>query len=322
MPAVSVIMPAYNVERYLEEAANSALAQTWTDLELVICNDGSRDGTARIAERVRQRDPARVKVVTRRNGGLPAARNTAIEAAEGDFLALLDSDDAWDPTFLEAQMALFAAWPDVDLITTNARYVGGHRDGRPVLPFPYRGRELTLQEILTNEEAVFVMTVMRHSVYEAVGRFDESLRTNEDYDYWIRAAAAGFRFARNPEPLARYRKRDDSLSASEVRMVAGILKVYDKSRRLFPPGSPERDLLEAQITRFQFELEQAHARLALACGDRAGAARAIEALNALKPSAKHRVAAFLARHAGALLSTLYHAKRIGGRFIAASGDPS
>ncbi len=322
MPAISVIMPAYNVEQYLDEAASSALAQTWTDLELVICNDGSRDRTGEMAERIRERDPKRVKVVTRRNGGLPAARNTAIAAASGGFFALLDSDDLWDPTFLERQMAVFAAHPEIDLVTANARYLGSRLDGQLVRPWPDPRPAPTLDTILADEEAVFVMTIMRRRVYETVGAFDESLRTNEDYDYWIRAAAAGFRFARNSEPLARYRRRDDSLSASEVRMLAGILKVYDKSRALCLVGSRERQTLEAQIARFQFELEQAHARLALACGDRAGATRAIEALNALKPNAKHAIAAFLARHAGGLLATLYQVKRLGGRLAAPTGNPS
>lgn len=322
MPAVSVIVPAFDVEQYLEEAATSALAQTWTDLELVICTDGSRDRTGEIAESIRRRDPARVKVVTRRNGGLPAARNTAMAAADGDFLALLDSDDLWEPTFLDRQMAVFAARPEIDLVTTNARYLGGRLEGQLVRPCPDTRPEPTLETILADEQAVFVMTILRRRVYDAVGAFDESLRTNEDYDYWIRAAAAGFRFARNPEPLARYRHRDDSVSASEVRMLAGILKVYDKHRALCPAGSPERRTLEAQITRFQFELEQAHARLALACGDRVGATQAIAALNAMRPNAKHAVAAFLARHAGVLLATLYHVKRIGGRFATPSGNPS
>ena len=78
--------------------------------------------------------------------------------------------------------------------------------------------------------AIFIMSVFRRRVYEAIGGFDEALRSNEDYDYWLRAALAGFRFWRNDRPLGHYRRRDDSVSASDVNMLAGILRVYAKLR--------------------------------------------------------------------------------------------
>ncbi|HSL21375.1 MAG TPA: glycosyltransferase family A protein [Vicinamibacterales bacterium] len=309
MPAVSVIMPAYNVEEYLREAAESALNQTFADLELIIVDDGATDQTGAIAEAIRRTDPARVRVLAQPNAGLPAARNTAMRVARGEYLALLDSDDVWEPEFLASQLAVFAASPAVDLVTGNALYLGSRLDGLPVRPCPDRRPEPTLERIIADEEAIFVMTVFRRRVYEAISGFDETLRTNEDYDYWLRAAAAGFRFARNPLPLARYRRRDDSLSASEVRMIAGVLKVYDKARSYCVPGTPARRALDAQLARFEAELELAHARHALSTGDGAAASRALTALSALRPSLKHRLAAFLARHAAPLLTAAYQARR-------------
>ena len=309
MPAVSVIMPAYNVEPYLREAAESALRQTFADLELIIVNDGSTDDTAAVAESVRRGDPARVRVIERPNGGLPAARNTAMAAASGRYVALLDSDDLWEPAFLASQMAVFSRQPDVDLVTANALFLGSRLHGRLVRPCPDMRLVPDLETIIADERAVFVMTVFRRRVYETIGGFDETLRTNEDYDYWLRAAAAGFCFARNPLPLAHYRRRDDSLSASEVRMIAGILKVYGKARTYCVEGTPARVALERQIARFEAELEAARARHALARGDHAEAARALAALRALQPTPKHRAAAFLARHAAPLLAALYHIRQ-------------
>jgi glycosyltransferase involved in cell wall biosynthesis len=305
MPAVSVITPAYNVEAYLADAASTVLVQTFRDLELIIVDDGSTDRTPGIAEACRRRDPARVRVITQKNRGLSSARNAAMHEAKGAYFALLDSDDLWEPEFLASQMRVFAAHPDVDLVTGNGRNLGGRLDGRTVRPWPDRRPPITLANIIGDEEAVFVMTVFHRRVYETIGGFDEGLRTNEDYDYWIRAAAAGFRFARNPRPLAWYRRRDDSLSASDARMLAGILKVYERTRRLCPAGSAECRALDAQVARFERERCAAEARLALASGDSDRAARWLGELAERRPRLTIRIAAFLARRAPSLLRPLY-----------------
>ena len=106
MPNVSVIMPAYNVERYIADSIDSVLAQTYTDFELIIVDDGSTDGSRAIAERYRANHPDRIVVVSQENRGLAGARNTALRVASGRVFALLDSDDGWHPTFLESQMRL------------------------------------------------------------------------------------------------------------------------------------------------------------------------------------------------------------------------
>jgi hypothetical protein len=129
-------------------------------------------------------------------------------------------------------MAILAERPDVDVVTGNAWYLGSRLDGQLARPCPDPRPAPDLAHIIADETAIFIMTVFRRRVVDAIGGFDESFRTNEDYDYWLRAAAAGFRFARNDRPLGRYRRRDDSLSASEVRMLQGILHVYRKIRAL------------------------------------------------------------------------------------------
>lgn len=308
MPEVSVIMPAFNVADYLREAAESALSQTWTDLEVVIVNDGSTDGTGSIAESIRRHDPERVRVIAQKNAGLAAARNTAMRHARGEYFALLDSDDVWLPGFLASQMAFFGENPRLDVVTGNAVFLGSRKDGQLARPCPDLRPDLTLETILTDEEAVFVMSVFSRRVFDTIGGFDESMRTNEDYDFWLRAAAAGFRFGRNPLPLARYRRRDDSLSASETRMVAGILRVYEKARAYCPEDAAVQQLLERQIARFREHLELAQARVALARRDYSSAVRALSALRQMRPSWRNRAAAFLAKYAGPALATAYQLK--------------
>jgi glycosyltransferase involved in cell wall biosynthesis len=301
-------MPAYNVEPYVAESIESVLGQTFDDWEIVIVDDGSTDGTGHVAARYARRD-ARIRVVTQANGGLSAARNTAMRHARGRFFALLDSDDLWDPDFLTAQMAIFTASPDVAIVTGNARNLGGFYDGRPARPWPDRRPPPTLLEILRDEEAVFIMSAFRRDVYEAIGGFDESMRSNEDYDYWLRAAARGFRFARNDRPLGDYRRRSDSLSASDVRMLRGLLFVYRKNRPAIMDRRDALALLDAQIARFETELLAAEARAAIEAGDRRTTADRLRALRSRRPGVGTAVAALVARAAPPLLPVLYRWNR-------------
>ena len=129
MPAVSIVMPAYNVAPYIREAICSALAQTYTDFELIVVDDGSKDDTAAIAKELAEQD-ARIRLVQQPNRGLAGARNTALRAARGEFFALLDSDDWWEREFLAEQIAILEANPDVDIVTGNGWYLDGPRHGR------------------------------------------------------------------------------------------------------------------------------------------------------------------------------------------------
>jgi glycosyltransferase involved in cell wall biosynthesis len=311
MPAVSVITPAYNVDAYLEATAQSVLGQTYRDLELIIADDGSTDGSLDIARRVQASDPSRVQLLSRPNGGPSAARNAALGLARGEYLALLDGDDIWQPDFLARQMAVFAADPDIDLVTANGWNLGGRRHGQLVRPHPDTRPPLTLATIISDEQAVFVMTVFRRRVFERIGGFDEALRGNEDFDYWMRAALAGFRFHRNSEPLAWYRRRDDSLSANAVRMLTGAILVCQKLRPLMI-DRPERELLDRQIAYYETELAAARVRAALAQRNVAEAAEALQALHARRPTVRTALAGLLARHAAPVLDALYQIKQACG----------
>src|SRR3954469_22016354 len=118
MPAISVIMPAFDAAAYLHVAVESVLAQTFSDLELLIVDDGSTDGTVAVAERYAARD-GRVRVLRQANAGPGPARNTGFRAPTGDIFAFLDSDDEWDETFLAAQLAVLSARPDIDVVIGN-----------------------------------------------------------------------------------------------------------------------------------------------------------------------------------------------------------
>jgi glycosyltransferase involved in cell wall biosynthesis len=304
MPTVSVIMPAYNVAAYIGQAVESALAQTFRDFEVVIVDDGSTDRSAAIADGYAARDE-RLRVFRKKNGGISSARNYALGQARGSVIALLDSDDVWDPGYLEAQMSILTSDPGVDIVTANARDLGGKRDGLPTRPFPDSRPEPTLARILGDEEAVFIMCVFHRRVYETLGDFDESLPTNEDYDYWLRAAAHGFRFRRNDRPLGYYRRRADSLSASPVKMLQGILRVYTKIRPLLTDRPLELAILESQVVRFETERLLVEAREAIAAGNMRVAAQYLDLLRRRRRHPAATVAHFMARWTPRLLARAY-----------------
>ena len=308
MPAVSVLMPAYDVEPYVGDAIRSVLAQSLGDLEVIVVDDGSRDGTAEVASAIAGEDP-RVRLVRQANRGLAGARNTALRMARADVLALLDSDDLWEPDFLAEQMAILAARPEVDIVTGNGWMYGGSRHGELARPCPDPRPDPDLAAILGDERAVFIMSVFRRRVYEVVGSFDETMRTNEDYDFWLRAALAGFRFTRNDRPLGHYRIRTDSLSASEMRMLRGILRVYAKTRPFVQNRPREVAILDAQAERFETEWHAAEARVALESSDFPAAVEHLGLLHARRGGATIAFARLLARWAPGMLARVYGFRR-------------
>ena len=211
-----------------------------------------RGRDAAIAERFAADDP-RIRVLRTPNGGPSAARNRAIAAASGELFALLDSDDRWTSDFLERHVSTLAELPDLDVITSNAINVGGRFDGTPYWPPSDEIRSVGLLDMIVREDAVHILSVFRRSVVERTGGFDETFRGNEDYHFWLRAAAAGCRFAADLTPRGYYRRRPDSVSADERRMLAGIVRVFRDIRPHCPPDGPEVHAVDAQLRRFRRE---------------------------------------------------------------------
>jgi len=180
-PLVTVIIPTYNRCARLERAIDSVLAQTFTDYELIVVDDGSEDGTSGLLDGYADR----IKVIRQENRGVSAARNTGILAAKGEFVALLDSDDSWLPGKLERQVAFFDACPEALICQTEEIWV---RNGKRVNPkkrhLKFSGMifEKTLPLCLVSPSAV----MLRRALIHEVGLFDESLPACEDYDLWLR----------------------------------------------------------------------------------------------------------------------------------------
>ncbi len=231
-PRVSILVPAYNVEHYVQEALDSALAQEGVAVEVVVIDDGSTDGTARILDAYAASHPDTIVLVRQDNRGLAGARNTGLAHARGEFVGLLDADDSWSPHHALRCVELLDADPSVGVVTTDSylleereptdrRYYADHLG----IEFPPAVRQLPT---IAERNFVFVGAVVRRALLRKHGGFDEALRRAEDYDLWCRLLLAGVRFGYVDEPLGHYRLRSDSLSANRAAQWEAHLAVVAK----------------------------------------------------------------------------------------------
>lgn len=306
---VSVITPAFNAAAHLEDTIASCCSQSYADFELLLVDDGSTDDTAAIAARCAAAD-TRIRVFRVSNGGTAAARNVAIAASRGEFLALLDSDDIWMPTYLETQLDTLSQHPAVDVLTCNAFNLGGHADGLTFWPSAAAIVPITLLDMIVREDAIHIFSVFRRTVINRIGAFDSHFDGNEDYHFWLRAAAAGYRFAADFTPRGWYRRRPGSASADQRRMLAGIVRVFAGIRQECSLDAGEAAAIDVQVRRFTKELRVAEARACLAAGDSAGA---VECLRRIPSADRGRALSMLLTLAGGwppFLSGGYRTKRV------------
>jgi len=208
-PRVSVVIPTWNRRRHLEEAIASVLAQTYTDYEIVVVDDGSTDDTRAWLEG--PGTDRRVVTLRQENRGSSSARNAGIRAARGELIAFLDSDDLWLPRKLESQVALFDRNPAVGFVFCGSAQVDGNgATSMSRIPTPdFRGRA-ALAMIRRNMMPTPTVVVRKRLALEA-GPMYEDLRFGEDWNYWIRIAArCETDFV--PEVLVHFRDTPGSLS--------------------------------------------------------------------------------------------------------------
>ncbi len=307
-PLVSIVTPAYNSSAFIGETIAAALAQTCTDFELIVVDDGSTDNTIDVVHAAAKGDP-RVIVMRSPHGGQAVARNAAFDEARGRFFALLDSDDVWMPKYLEEQLALLERFPERAIVTANAINRGGPLDSRPLWPSTSGWRELSVRDLIQEEDAVCIMAVFRRAVVDRVGGFDPNFTGNEDYEFWIRCANAGFGILQNRRPLGFYRRRDGSVSADDIRMITGIMSVLGAAGCMSGPLEHEHDAIQRQLRRLQQELVKAQMRSSLAKQDGATAARGLKTLSELRGSWSLAMAARLTMACPSLLLRAYDLRR-------------
>ena len=223
MAKVSVIIPAYNQVHYLADAIRSVLEQTEPDLELIVVDDGSTDSTAEVVHGVRDE---RLRYIYQENRGLSAARNTGIRCATSPYLTFLDSDDLFLPEKLEILLDEMENHPELGLVAGQAIPINeeGRQIGRVfATPLPEDSSKLLLGNPL------HVGSVMlRKRWQESAGWFDESLRSYEDWDMWLRLARLGCPMGWVAKPVSLYRFHPEQMTRIGKQMTTATFTVLDK----------------------------------------------------------------------------------------------
>lgn len=237
-PLVSVIIPAYNHEMYIEEALQSVINQTYKNIQLIVINDGSTDGTgAVIAKFIKKNNKFNIEYLSKANEGVCRTLNKGLELAKGKYVALLASDDMCTPDRIEKQLQLMEENANIGLVFSDHYFIRFNQitrikatDYKPNIKkcFINNIQNVNMYEKLLTENFIPALTVfIRKECFDKVGGFDNNLWA-EDYDMWLRISKE-FPIAFIDEPLAYYRIHDSNLSHTAVsfatfKVIRAIMK--------------------------------------------------------------------------------------------------
>jgi len=221
MPKVSVIVPVYNREKYIEATLESVLAQTFQDFEIIVVDDGSVDNTRSIVGNLQKKNPDRFHYVFQENKGVASARNKGISIAKGKYISFLDSDDIWYPNKMQLQIKVFESSPEVGLVYSSYSLFGDDNIIVPnalarefdVLPEGYVLSELLLRCFISSSTVM----IKKEILLEMDG-FNEMLAIGEDYNLWLRVAKK-YPVKGLFDVLSKYRQHDGNIMKSDSKNI-------------------------------------------------------------------------------------------------------
>jgi glycosyltransferase involved in cell wall biosynthesis len=222
-PAVSIIIPCYNLGEYLNDAVASVKAQTFTDWEVIIVNDGSTDETTiDIINKIDHEEPA-FEILNQRNMGLSAARNNGIKKANGAYIVCLDADDMLMPDYLQKTVTVLENDTTKKIaVATTWLQEFGLRDNI------WKPTDFSIPNLLVTN-VLHAGSLFKKSAWQEAGGYKENMNKGyEDWEYWLSIAECGYRWVTVPEPLFKYRIRENSMLAGSKQMHMEIYgKLYD-----------------------------------------------------------------------------------------------
>src|SRR5690606_23659622 len=214
MPKFSVVISVFNKEKYIAETLKSVLAQTFTDFEVVILNDGSTDNSE--AEILKFKDP-RIRYFSKENRGASAARNFTIQQAEANFIALMDADDYWYPFYLEEQNRLLNEFPNESVFATATEVKRNGKAFKNTYSIRTIGKDSILVDYFEASQLDSVLlsisTVLKKEVFANVGWYDPEIKSGEDTDLYVRIGLK-HKVVFSPKVCATYVVRKNSLFQS------------------------------------------------------------------------------------------------------------
>jgi GT2 family glycosyltransferase len=259
VPTCSVVIAAHDAVPTIAQTIESVLAQTMSDFEVMVVDDGSGDDTvARVEDYLS--DP-RVRLHSQENAGPGPARNKAIELTCGRYVSMLDSDDLWLPDYLERMVDALEQAPDAGFAFTRAWIL--EREANRIWKTPWSDRvpvgaggdAASFLPALVNANFVFNSVTIRRAVLELVGSYDPALGQAEDYDLWLRVVTAGHAPVYVPGPLVVCSERADSFSKDGRAMLVGLRGAYGKLADGSAPSPEVATLAEARLRAVERELE-------------------------------------------------------------------
>ncbi len=225
---VSIITPLYNGERFLSQTIESVLAQTYSDWEMLIINDGSKDNSESIAREYAARD-TRIQVFNQPNGGSAAARNNGIRRAQGRYIALLDADDLWEPTFLEMQLGLMKE-TGAQLVCGAHKRIDEHNH-EILAPF-YPPKVIGYKELLKTCSITCLTGLYDTKEHGKVYLHEEFKSLRDDYIFWLEIIKKVGKCYGNQEIVGAYRILGSSVSRNKKKVIKPQFRVYREVEKL------------------------------------------------------------------------------------------
>ncbi|MBM3494254.1 MAG: glycosyltransferase [Armatimonadetes bacterium] len=245
VPKITVITPSYNQAQYLEATIQSVLDQDYPNLEWMIVDGGSTDGSVDI---IRRYEKHLAWWASEKDKGQTDALNKGLRRATGDVFGFLNSDDLYTPGTLRAVGEAFSANPSLTMLLGRCQYIAA--DGAPMSECPYAG-DLRFEDFIADNLVPQPSLFMRMDVCRAVGEFDNTYQHAFDHDYWLRAMLLGHRIRGMDRLLSLYRLHESSKTVTmRYKQDLDMIAAHAKAMRTLPTGDPLRDTIRVNSARF------------------------------------------------------------------------
>lgn len=227
-PKVTVVIPCYNDHKYIKETIDSVLNQTFKDIEVIIVDDGSNQATKKVLASI---EHPKITVLTQENGGLSNARNSGFKKAKASYVLTIDSDDTFEPTFLQKAVAILDTQEDAVAVSSHCNIFEGNYS----IIHKHTPKGGSIQNFLFDNNSTS-FALIRKSIWEKVGGYDENMKKGfEDWEFWIAATKLGGKVVMIPEFLFNYRYKTISMSkdAKQNHREQNLAYIYKKHEDIY-----------------------------------------------------------------------------------------
>jgi glycosyltransferase involved in cell wall biosynthesis len=253
-PKVSIIIPCYNVSEYISEALESVFAQTFTDYEVIVINDGSPD-TPKFKQNI-EKYLDRIIYLKQENKGVGPARNYGIQHSKGAFLAFLDGDDVWLADYLQEQIK-FIETTNSDLVYADALYFGDvFTTAKTFMQDAPSSGEANFESLLSCDCNIILSgSIAKKQAVLDAGMFEQANVRAQDYVLWLRMTHRGSKVSYQRKVLLKYRVRRDSISGDSVQRIQREIDAYQRISNLVNLNENQQKIMNDRVERLKIDIE-------------------------------------------------------------------